>query len=507
MPIEQTLRERVAARGPLAGSELTRLAREAAALLRSPLAPLGPDALRSDEAGRWKLAPACDPPPEEGWDPFEAAAGKPNDRSAVYRYGAALYFAATGRPPSTAGLPFEYRETPEVSALPPGVREGLRRLLSPDWRYRFADPYEGLRLLESPMSVPRAAPRPPAVSGAPSVFLAAMLSLLFPAALVMVPSAPRRAVERLSAQPIEFLKPRFSPKLPFPSTSFADAGAAARALLEARRPSGELLRLVIGGKEHVYIRGRQVLPDAPGCADDKGGRAAERTEDGWTLNDEFVGPEALPPLPGGAEEGALCALAGYARLLVAPGPGRGLWLFHDGRWDQVRDPTVLREPGTRVNDMVIVGYSEVWAALTPSPAPGAAKPAVVRLDGASWEVFGPEMGLSPAGATALASPGGNGALAATGDRLVLLRKRVYASTAYPIASGLEGPARRVAVDLVNGRVLLLRGDGLSVVDKAGVRRYGQDAGLPAGIRDIGVDAQGRAWVLGERVVVLPPGAL
>lgn len=141
-PAGKTLRQQVAASGTLPEASLLRLGLDLSRALCHLHAAgrleagLSVDSVVMAEGGRTVLVTGSPAPPaDEGWVPFERQSQRPQAASDLYQLGAVLLFAATGKPPSSFGLP-QALSRGLFSEVPAKLRPTLERLVEPVWDKR-----------------------------------------------------------------------------------------------------------------------------------------------------------------------------------------------------------------------------------------------------------------------------------------------------------------------------------------------------------------------------------
>lgn len=315
------------------------------------------------------------------------------------------------------------------------------------------------------------------------------------------PPAPHRPLSSL----LPGLRPRGRTPVPLPPSGYSDIGEAARALLPLGEPSGDLMRLRLAGGDHIYVGGHQVHPVGFGCAR-RDGTAVRYVDLGvWEISYPGRSARRLPPLPPSLR-GPRCLLDSKDRLWASMGWGGGLWKFESGAWSREHPLEGLDESGGEVADIREDADGLVWLAIRPPISGRISTAALAVFDGASWKPFLPGGGLGEIAAGPILPLGHGTALVGSIDELVWVGKDVR--YAFDRNDGLQAAPRALAYEPAAGRLLIAHVDGVTVADADGFRpRYTHSDGLPDYVEALGVDGEGRTWVVGSPLLVLPKGTL
>jgi hypothetical protein len=328
---------------------------------------------------------------------------------------------------------------------------------------------------------------------------------------------------------------------------FADACAAADALLEGKRESGQVTVATIEGKTVVFLNGRQACPDrysrrgdavnavrradgalavmsyngvrfsnyCPRPCSPSQSKEMQKRWAGYLLVPAEKGPGLLrvdlPPVdPVPAETpNSEFHLDARGRLWVGTN-GDGLYLFDGRHWTRFAEEAQLH-PKTPISIVVGDASGNIWVGSSPQFNRASGKylnPNLHRWNGKEWKHWSPADGLGywstdsilplKSGALVVGTNGGLSVL--DGDSVRTLRGEVQTATHY---------AKSLSED-VRGRLWITnsyRGTGVTLFDGSGFRTRDSRDGLFADrLRASAHDGTGRVWLLADegRVAVYDP---
>jgi ligand-binding sensor domain-containing protein len=249
------------------------------------------------------------------------------------------------------------------------------------------------------------------------------------------------------------------------ATAFADACAAATAVLGAGGESGAVAIDTVAGRSAVFFNGRQVCPAGLGYRRDADTLV---TIDDTTVRYRHAGSERLLPLPARAVGAVARAVFVDSRGRLWLGfRNRGVFVFRDGSWQAFGKSAGLI--GNPVQAITEDASGAIWIATHPPFDAQAGRyrhAGVHRYDGKRWTHFG-------------------------------LGRRDPTQPAESAFRGLPGASANTVRVLSDGRVAIGTNGGLAIYENGAFSSYTRSAlqGLTSSfVEDVVEDPDGRLWL-------------